>query len=102
MKFCLSDEIGNISVDNTTLAKSFMRTTVYKEVMRINKTFIAKLREEFKFVEESADFDSYDLIAEEKNEEWISGFRRAMLLVNNCIDIYKFHSDELAGSKLIK
>lgn len=64
--------------------------------------FIKKSKKEFKIVEESADFDSYDLKAEKKSEQWISGFRRAMLLVNNCIDIYKFHRDKLAGEDLIE
>ena len=63
------------------------------------KEFIKLLKEEFKIVEESADFDSYDL--SDKTEKWKSGFRRAMLLVNNCIDIYKYHRDKLAGEKLI-
>ena len=62
------------------------------------KEFLRLLKEEFNIVEESADFDSYDFL--DKTEEWKSGFRRAMLLVNNCIDIYKFHRDKLAGKDL--
>ena len=41
----LSDNIGNIPVGKTTLAKSFMRTTVYREVMRLNKEFIRELKD---------------------------------------------------------
>ena len=59
------------------------------------KEFIRFVKEEFKEVEDSVDYDEYDL--SDKKEEWKRGFRRAMLLVKSSIDIFKFHRDKLAG-----
>ena len=62
-----------------------------------------RLKTELKIVEEFTDSDGYDL--SDKTEEWKSGFRRAMLLANNSINIYKYHKDkifkECFGEKLI-
>lgn len=52
-----------------------------------------RLKTELKIVEEFTDSDGYDL--SDKTEEWKSGFRRAMLLVNNSINIYKYHKDKI-------
>lgn len=65
-----------------------------KEFIRLQKV------ERERFVED-LNFENYDLKADKRSKEWIDGFRRALLLVSNGMDICKYHTDKLAGEYLI-